>query len=68
VEVAEDGGSRLAAEVTTADAAVTADDLASHVRSHVAGRPFLAVPVRIAVVSDTAADERSEELFMDGVG
>ncbi|MGC4766163.1 condensation domain-containing protein [Micromonospora sp. DT46] len=68
VEVAEDGGSRLAAEVTTADAGVTADDLASHVRSHVAGRPFLAVPVRIAVVSDTAAVERSEELFMDGVG
>ncbi|MEV4466188.1 condensation domain-containing protein [Micromonospora echinofusca] len=68
VEVAEDGGSRLAAEVTTADAGVTADDLASHVRSHLSGRPFLAVPVRIAVVSGTAADERSEELFMDGVG
>ncbi|MFG1760787.1 condensation domain-containing protein [Micromonospora echinofusca] len=67
VEIAEDGGSRLAAEVTTAGIDVTADELADHVRSTVARRPFLAVPTRVAVVSGTA-EERSEALFMDGVG
>ncbi|MEN3610638.1 condensation domain-containing protein [Plantactinospora sp. ZYX-F-223] len=68
VEIAEDGGSLLAAEVTVAGVEVTPDDLANHIRSTVASRPFLAVPGRIAVVPSTACGERSEALSRDGVG
>ncbi|WBB53249.1 condensation domain-containing protein [Verrucosispora sp. WMMD573] len=68
VEIADDGGSRVAAEVTTGDVPVTADELADRVRATLAHRPYLAVPGRISVGYDSASGDRPEALLRDGVG
>ncbi|WFE48345.1 condensation domain-containing protein [Verrucosispora sp. WMMD1129] len=68
VEIADDGGSRVAAEVRAGGVPVTADDLADRVRATLAHRPYLAVPGRISVGHDSASGDRPEALLRDGVG